>query len=86
MSASNDSANILRIGDYVLFKDVARSLFLAAEGILRTDIECTNGVDLNDSLFCVHLQRQYSASRDLNVSLMAANLSLRVVVGELQWQ
>jgi hypothetical protein len=39
--------NGLRIGDYVLFKDVSRALFLAAEGILRTEVECTDGVELN---------------------------------------
>lgn len=55
----------LRIGDYVLFKDVVRGLYLGAEGILLEDLVATDGISLQDSLFCVHLQRQYSASRDL---------------------
>ncbi len=61
---------ILRIGDYVLLKDVARNSFLCAEGILSEDISAYDDTDnLLDCIFCVHLQRQYSASRDLQAFL-----------------
>ena len=53
----------------VLFKEALRGLYLGVEGILLEDIVCTDGFNLQDSLFCVHLARQYSASRDLNAFL-----------------
>jgi hypothetical protein len=57
----------LKIGDLVFFKDVVRNINLGVEGIL---MESLVGIDesfsLQDSIFCIHLQRQYSASRDLN--------------------
>ena len=46
-----------------------RGLFLGVEGILLEDVAATEGLSLEDSIFCVHLQRQYSASRDLNAFL-----------------
>ena len=59
----------LKIGDLVLFQDVLRGLFLGVEGILLEDVVATDGLNLQDSLFCVHLQHQYSASRDLTAFL-----------------
>lgn len=58
------------IGDYVLLRDIVHGGFLSTEGILSEDVVLNE--DLNsffDSLFCVHLQRQYSASRDLQAFL-----------------
>lgn len=60
------SIGILRIGDYVTFKNVKHSSLLCAEGILLEDLIVDEHVRvLDDCLFCVHLQRQYSAAREL---------------------
>lgn len=54
----------------MLLKDVFRNCYLTTEGILNQEICVVEGTDnLLDALFCVHLQRQYSASRDLNAFL-----------------
>lgn len=54
----------------MLLKDTQRNAYLSAEGILLEDINATEGTNnLVDCLFCVHLQRQYSASRDLQAFL-----------------
>lgn len=54
----------------MLLKDVARNSFLCAEGILSEDLSAYDNTDnLLDCIFCVHLQRQYSASRDLQAFL-----------------
>jgi hypothetical protein len=72
----------LRIGDLVLFKDVVRGLYLGVEGILLEDIVATEGINLQDSLFCVHLQRQYSASRDLNAFLENYDMDVKNIEDE----
>jgi hypothetical protein len=57
---------ILRIGDYVTFKNIKFSSLLCAEGILLEEIIANDKVKvLDDCLFCIHLQRQYSAAREL---------------------
>lgn len=54
----------------MLLKDVFCNCYLTVEGILNEEICVVEGADnLLDALFCVHLQRQYSASRDLNAFL-----------------
>lgn len=73
----------LRIGDYVLMKDVNRNSFLSVEGILQDDIIAYEGTDnLFDCIFCVHLQRQYSASRDLSAFLANYNNDVKSIVEE----
>jgi len=59
--------NILRIGDYVTFKNIKyNNSMLCAEGILLEDVIVNENVKvLDDCLFCIHLQRQYSASKEL---------------------
>ena len=58
--------NILRIGDYVTFKNLKYNSLLCAEGILLEDVIVDENVKvLDDCLFCIHLQRQYSASKEL---------------------
>lgn len=60
----------LKIGDYILLEDVAKNCHLRVEGILSEDMVASETtLSIQDSLFCVHLQRQYSASRDLNAFL-----------------
>lgn len=66
----NSEKGCLKIGDYILLKDVVRNSFLSVEGVLQYDIVSYEGSDnLLDCIFCVHLQRQYSASRDLSAFL-----------------
>lgn len=60
------SSDVLRIGDYVTFKNVKTDCFLSAEGILLEDLIVVEKVTVfDDCLFCIHLQRQYSAAREL---------------------
>lgn len=48
------------------FKNIKHNSLLCAEGILLEDLIVDENVKvLEDCLFCVHLQRQYSAAREL---------------------
>lgn len=76
------TADALRIGDMVLFKEAVRGLYLGVEGILLEDLVSTDGFNLQDSLFCVHLQRQYSASRDLNAFLELYDMDIKSIEDE----
>jgi hypothetical protein len=56
----------LRIGDYITLKNIKHNGLLCAEGILQEDLVIEEIIRVfDDSLFCVHLQRQYSAAREL---------------------
>ncbi len=67
----------------MLFKDVAKLSYLSVEGILLEDVVGNDGQGfLQDSIFCVHLQRQYSASRDLNAFLSNYGMDPKNVVDE----
>ena len=60
----------LKIGDFVYLRDVNLGCYLSVEGIISEDLVGVRTIkDLQDSLFCIHLQRQYSAYRELNVFL-----------------
>eukprot|EP00981_Chlorochromonas_danica_P005600 scaffold1159_cov160-Ochromonas_danica.AAC.22 len=75
MSAVTDS---LRIGDYVLLRDVVKSSILGCEGILLEEVSVVEGTQtFQDCLFAVHLQRQYSASRDLQAFLKIYNHDIK---------
>eukprot|EP01038_Epipyxis_sp_PR26KG_P008072 gene8072-10935_t len=73
----------LKIGDCVVLRDVLKGCNLCVEGILQEDL-C--GVDdsenLLDSVFCIHLQRQYSASRDLDAFLKHYDMDVRNIVDD----
>jgi hypothetical protein len=73
----------LKIGDYIILRDVRLGCYLGAEGILLDDLA---GVDtlqsIQDALFCVHLTRQYSASRELSVFLDNYNGDRRKITDE----
>ena len=69
----NTLVGILRIGDYVTFKNIKHNSLLCAEGILLEDLIVDEHVKvLDDCLFCIHLQRQYSAARELE-EFLASN-------------
>lgn len=76
------SADALRIGDMVLFKEAVRGLYLGVEGILSEDVVATDGFNVQESLFCVHLQRQYSASRDLDAFLELYDMDVKSIEDE----
>lgn len=64
-------------------KDTSRGQFLSIEGILLEDVCVAEGSDnLMDSIFCVHLQRQYSASRDLQAFLKTYNNDIKSIEDE----
>ena len=82
LSSQLNITDALRIGDMVLFKEAVRGLYLGVEGILLEDLVATDGFNLQDSLFCVHLQRQYSASRDLNAFLELYDMDIKSIEDE----
>ena len=64
-----DVSDSLKIGDYIIFSDIL-GCFLSVEGILLEELVGVDAISsLHDSVFCVHLQRQYSAARELNAFL-----------------
>eukprot|EP01040_Poterioochromonas_malhamensis_P001446 gene1446-1534_t len=66
MEKNTAGSNVLRIGDYVTFKNIKHNGLLCAEGILLEDLIIEENIKVfDDSLFCIHLQRQYSAAREL---------------------
>jgi hypothetical protein len=57
---------VLRIGDYVTFTNGKFQGMLCAEGILVEHVILRGDITtLDDALYCIHLQRQYSAAREL---------------------
>lgn len=60
------SATALRIGDLITLKNIKFDGYLGAEGILLEEVVVQDsGSAFDDSIFCVHLPRQYSAAREL---------------------
>lgn len=69
-------------------KDTSFGYYLSAEGILINDMYGLEDISsLHDALFCVHLQRQYSASRELNTFLEAYGMDTKNIIdeGELKY-
>jgi hypothetical protein len=76
-------ADSLKIGDYIVLNDAALGCFLSVEGILLEDVVGVDTItNLHDSIFCVHLQRQYSASRELNAFLQKYNMDVKQITEE----
>ncbi len=56
----------MKIGDYITLRSAQFSAYLAAEGILLQDLTVNNELSFfDDYIFAIHLQRQYSAAREL---------------------
>lgn len=56
----------MRIGDYVTLRNIKHDGLMYAEGILNEDLDvCDNLNNFDNSLFCIHYQRQYSAAKEL---------------------
>ena len=69
MANRQKEENNLRFGDYVTFfnQKGEKGGMLCAEGILLEHIFLKSNITtLDDALFCIHLQRQYSASKEYN--------------------
>ena len=57
---------VLKIGDVIHIKNLAMDSILFAEGILQEDVAVNSALSsFEDALFCIHLQRQYSAALEL---------------------
>lgn len=57
----------LTIGDYVTFNSLKHMSYLCAEGIILEDVYVDESPErFDDCLFCIHLQRQYSAAKELD--------------------
>jgi hypothetical protein len=77
------SADSLKIGDYVVFNDVQLGCYMSVEGILLEDLVGVEEIiALHDAIFCVHLQRQYSASRELLTFLEKYNGDVKNITEE----
>ncbi len=64
-------------------KDVVLGCFLSVEGILVDDVYGSDLVpSIHDALFCIHLQRQYSASRELNAFLEQYGMDVQNITDE----
>lgn len=73
----------MKIGDYVVLHNARLSCFLGAEGILIDDIcGLEEARSIQDVLFCIHLQRQYSASRELSQFLETYNGDKKSITDE----
>lgn len=64
--ANQGSVDALRIGDFVTLRNLQFTSYLSGEGILVNEL-CVNPDVLmfDDHVFCVHLQRQYAAAKEL---------------------
>ena len=58
----------LKVGDYIHLNFVKINSFLSAEGVLSENLFVTDSVEfLENILFQIHLQRQYSAAVELEI-------------------
>ena len=71
----------LCIGDYITLYNGRFSSFLGAEGIIKPDATANFEGDFDDNIFSVHLQRQYSAARELEAFMI--NYKIDENVGKL---
>ena len=57
----------LRVGDYITLNNIKADGYMAADGILQSDVVVRDIPSMfDDNLFCIHLQRQYAACTELN--------------------
>ena len=67
----------LKVGDLVTLKSTKQESYLCAEGILLEDLIVDDNVSMfDDTLFCVHIQRQYSAAREFESYLSTFERSI----------
>jgi len=72
---ANPDTDGLKIGDLISLQSPKWDCWLAAEGILKDDLVVSDLIqNFGDCLFAVHLQRQYSASRELESFLRTYNV------------
>ena len=67
MDGQKAITDCLRIGDYIVIKSMKFDSFMIADGLLMDDLEVKPRDSIEcfeDSLFCIYLQRQYSAARE----------------------
>lgn len=70
----------LKIGDYITLKNLKIDSYINAEGILVEDVIVNDSLaSFEDCLFCIHLQRQYSAARELDEFTATYNVDVNAV-------
>ena len=57
------------------FRSISFNSFLCSEGILLEDLIISDLANTEDSVFCIHLQRQYSAAKELDDFLRSREIS-----------
>jgi hypothetical protein len=80
MEGGSNVQGVLKIGDYITIKNLFLNYYLCAEGILVEDIVVgEKSAAFEDSLFCIFLQRQYSAARELDEFMRTTNTDEKVL-------
>jgi hypothetical protein len=73
----NCAADYLKIGDLVTFKSVEFDSYICSEGILQEDVFVSKDFSQFDNcLFAIHLQRKYSAFRELQNYIRINNVDV----------
>ena len=66
LDEDDDGMDMLHYGDNISLQDLVNDGYLAADGILAENVYVDpKTTSIFGSLFCIHLQRQYSAHREL---------------------
>ena len=60
----------LCIGDYVTLHNGRFGAYVGSEGIIKPDLTANVGGDFDANIFQIHLQRQYSAARELETFMV----------------
>ena len=80
---ANPDTDGLKIGDLITLKSPKWESYLGAEGILLHDLIVKEALqEFDDCIFSVHLQRQYSASRELESFLETYNVDENAIKDE----
>lgn len=65
------------------FKSVLFNSYMSAEGILLEDVTVSKDIrKFSDAIFCIHLQRKYSASRELQSYMKTNQIDISSVEDE----
>ena len=65
----------LKIGDYITLKVGVLNSYLGGEGIFVNDVFVDENISrFDDYVFCIHIQKQYNASKELSTFLSTYNV------------
>lgn len=78
--AGANAQGVLKVGDYITIKNLFLNYYLCAEGILVEDVIAEEfSTSFEDALFCIYLQRQYSAARELDEFLASGHSDEKIL-------